>query len=132
LEIEVLCGSPNLYFMNHFISLQEAIEMTGLYRQEMNNILKTEYLGQNILARSEAFDRSVFDTLLAKSGCAGLRIYYGMDAALKVHAIIVPFDANGNDILPAANMALEDEGEDIAERGFRCPDICPEPSPLNS
>lgn len=128
----MLRGSPNLYFMNHFISLQEAIDMTTLYRQEQETILQPEYRNQNILARSEAFDRLAFDTLLAKNGCAGLRIYYGMDAQLKVHAIIVPIDANGNDILPQSNLITEEGEDDIAERGIRCPDICPTESPLNS
>ena len=118
--------------MSHFISLEEAIEMTTLYRQESENILKPAYQNQNILARSEAFDKAAFDTLLAKNGCAGLRIYYGMDAQLKVHAIIVPIDANGDDILPSANLTATEEGEDIVERGLRCPDICPTDSPLNS
>lgn len=118
--------------MNHFISLQEAIDMTSLYRQESENILKPAYQNQNILARSEAFDRAAFDTLLAKNGCAGLRIYYGMDAQLKVHAIIVPTDANGNDILPSQTLTSTEDGDDIAERGIRCPDICPTESPLNS
>ena len=117
--------------MNHFISLQEAVDMTTLYRAEHENILKTEYQNQNILARSEAFERAAFDTLLAKNGCAGLRIYYGMGEDLKVHAIIVPTDSNGDDILPAQTL-LEEEGEDIAERGIRCPDLCPTASPLNS
>ncbi|MEJ8841882.1 hypothetical protein WG954_05755 [Lacibacter sp. H375] len=118
--------------MNHFITLQEAIDMTTLYRAENENILKPEFQNQNILARSEAFERAAFDTLLAKNGCAGLRIYYGMDENYKVHAIIVPTDSNGNDILPAPGLNEEEEGEDIAERGIRCPDLCPTASPLNS
>lgn len=128
----MLRGPPNQYCMNHFISLQEAIDMTSLYRQESENILKPAYQNQNILARSEAFDRAAFDTLLAKNGCAGLRIYYGMDTSLKVHAIIVPIDENGNDILPSANSLTEEGEDDIAERGIRCPDSCPQDSPLNN
>ncbi len=118
--------------MNHFITLQEAIDMTTLYRAENENILKPAFQNQNILARSEAFERAAFDTLLAKNGCAGLRIYYGMDESFKVHAIIVPTDSNGDDILPAPSFNEEEEGEDIAERGIRCPDLCPTASPLNS
>jgi hypothetical protein len=118
--------------MNHFISLQEAIEMTSLYRQEKENILKSAYQNQNVLARSEAFPKAVFDTLLAKNGCDGLRIYYGMDAQLKVHAILVPIDEAGNDILPSESLNDEEgDGDDIAERGMRCPDICGDTSPLN-
>lgn len=119
--------------MNHFITLQEAIEMTSLYRSEQEQILKPEYQQQNILARSETFEKAAFETLLAKNGCAGLRVYYGMDQELKVHAIIVAIDANGHDILPVPSTALTtDEGEDIVERGIRCPDLCPAESPLNS
>lgn len=121
--------------MNHFISLQEAIDMTSLYRTEHENILKTDYQNQGILPLSEAFDRSAFDTVLAKEGCAGLRIYYGMSEDLKIHAIIVGTDANGDDILPQENsMAISNENtdeEDIIEKGIRCPDICPSGSPLN-
>lgn len=116
--------------MNHFITLQEAIDMTTLYRAEKENILKTEYQSQNILPRSEAFSRAPFDTLLAKTGCGGLRIYYGMTEDLKIHAIIVATDENGNDMLPEQTNSLT-EDEDVFERGNRCPDICPDESPLN-
>jgi hypothetical protein len=122
--------------MSQFISLQTAISMTSLYRSQRDNILKTEYQNQNILALSEAFDRTVFDAVLAESGCQGLRIYYGMSADLKVHAIIVGVDENGNDILPSSNAAAAAEGEEddgyIIENANRCPPICPGDSPLNS
>ena len=119
--------------MNHFISLQEGIDMTTLYRAEKENILKTQFQGQNILPLSEAFSRAPFDTLLAKSGCEGLRIYYGMSEDLKIHAIIVATDENGNDILPEETESVNlGEEDDIFERGNRCPDICPDDSPLNS
>lgn len=117
--------------MNQFISLQQAINMTTLYRSERENILASPYMGQNILALSETFNRSVFDTLLAKPGCVSIRIYYGMDPSLKVHAILVPVNENNEDILPASSVALTDPGEDIGEQGQRCPEECPPDSPLN-
>lgn len=120
--------------MNHFISLQEAIDMTSLYRSQGQNILKPEYEGQGILALSETFGRSVFDTVLSKAGCTGLRIYYGMSDDLKIHAIIVGVDSAGDDMLPEEDRLLESSEtaeEDIIERGIRCPDICPPGSPLN-
>jgi len=119
--------------MNQFISLQTAIDMTGLYRSQYENILKAEFQNQNILPLSEAFDREVFDIVLAKQGCAGLRIYYGMSEDLKIHAIIVATDQNGNDILPEnVSTSLSAEEDDIIENGNRCPDICPNDSPLNT
>lgn len=116
--------------MNHFISLQEAIEMTSLYRTEKENILKPPFQQQNILPLSEAFDRAPFDTVLSKTGCAGLRIYYGMGEDLKIHAIIVGTDGEGKDMIPES-LSLTEE-EDIIEKGNRCPDLCPDESPLNT
>ena len=119
--------------MNHFISLLEGVAMTALYRSEKENILKQQFQEQNILPLSEAFSREPFDTLLAKSGCEGMRIYYGMSEDLKIHAIIVATDSEGNDILPPETETLvPGEEDDIFERGNRCPDICPDDSPLNS
>lgn len=102
--------------------------MTSRFRSQRENILNTEYQGQDLLPFSESFDRAAFDTLLNKAEAAGLRIYYGMDEYLKIHTIIVATDANGDDILP---QSLTGEEEDIIENGNRCPTICPEPSPLN-
>jgi hypothetical protein len=118
--------------MNHFISLQEAIAMTTLYRQERENILESNYQNQNILPIAESFGRSAFDSVLAQSGCAGLRIYYGMAEDLKVHAIIVGMDTSGNDLLPESNQLSEEDEELIIERGNRCPELCDSSSPLNS
>lgn len=115
--------------MNHFISLSTAADMTGRFRNHREQILKSEYQGQDLLPFSEAFDRAPFDVLLNKSEAAGLRIYYGMDENLKIHTIIVATDANGDDILPSS---LTDGEEDIVENGNRCPDICSSPSPLNT
>lgn len=104
--------------------------MTALYRSDKEAILATAYQNQNILANSETFNRYAFDTLLAIDGCAGLRIYYGMDENLKVHAIIVPVDSENEDILPDSESLMLVE-PNIVEEGQRCPDLCPPPSPLN-
>lgn len=116
--------------MNQFISLEEAISMTTLYRKEKDKILAPEYQGKNILALSETFDRGVIDTLLAKPDCVKLRVYYGMSEDLQVHAIVVPVNAKNEDILPVGTGVGDGEG-DIVERGVRCPEDCPPPSPLN-
>jgi hypothetical protein len=121
-----------LIAMNQFISLQDAINMTTQYRSNRENVLKTQYQNIGLLPLSEAFNRLAFDTVLAEDGCEGLRIYYGMGDDLKVHAIIVGTDANGNDILPQRMLTAAGNDASIIENGTRCPDICPDPSPLNT
>jgi len=121
--------------MNHFISLQQAIDMTTLYRQQKENVLADEYKGTNILAISETFDRAAFDWVLAQAGCTALRIYFGMDASLNIHSIVVGVNSNNEDILPpqqsgtTTTATTDDTG--IIEEGNRCPDLCGTASALN-
>ena len=105
--------------------------MTAKFRGERENILKTEYQQQNVLPIAETYDKACFESLLAKADCAGLRIYYGMDENLKIHAIIVAVNENNEDMLPSTLLAATDEG-DIIESGIRCPELCPPESALNS
>ncbi|HEY5407791.1 MAG TPA: hypothetical protein VIJ92_11920 [Ginsengibacter sp.] len=116
---------------SHFIPLQKAVEMATLFRQQNENILATEYRKQNILAHSETFNRHAFEKLLAETDCAGIRIYYGMDEKLKVHAVLVGVNDSNEDILPSQGNQPQSTIPVIVEEGQRCPDICPEKSPLN-
>jgi hypothetical protein len=116
--------------VSNFISLERAIEMTSLYRQQLDTILADEYKGQGILVKSEVFSKEQVEKLLTKPECNQLRIYYGMSQDLKIHALLVGVDEHGADILngnPSNN-----EEEDVLEEAKRCPPYCPVPSPLNS
>ena len=113
--------------MSQFISLQDAAAMTATYRQDRETILADAYKNQNILAKCETFDRDVFDSVLAQSGCVGIRVYYGMDGNSRVHAIIVGVNSSDEDIIfPNTDNSL------IIEQGVRCPVDCPPASDLNS
>jgi hypothetical protein len=114
---------------SHFISLQQAIEMTSLYRAEKENILAPKFRDQGILPICETFDRNAFDSLLAESDCIRIRTYFCMDTNLNVKLVIVGVNSNNEDILPAGNTLSG--GEEIVEEGQRCPPYCPPPSPLN-
>lgn len=118
---------------SHFISLEQAIAMTTIYRANRESILAPVYQGQDILPLSETFNRQAFDQLLGTPGCAGLRIYYGMDENLKIHAVIVAVNALNEDLLPPSGNVPHVSGngdEVIVEEGQRCPPICPDSSPL--
>ncbi len=108
----------------HAISLNQAAAMTQLFRDNKEQILGPPYQGKNILVICETFNRDIFDEILATTGCSGIRIYYGMNDDLTVHAVLVATDNNSADILPAA-------GGTIGEVGIPCPPVCPPPSRLN-
>jgi hypothetical protein len=111
----------------HRISLDTAIKMTTLYRAQRNRILGLEYQNRDLLPLSETFDRSAFDRLLAQPNCAAVRMYYGMDENLQVHAVVVGVNANDQDILPTPD-APEAEILDVSKL---CPPLCPVTSLLN-
>ncbi len=118
--------------MSDFITLQSAIDMTTLYRKEKEDILQVKYQNKNILANSETFDKKQIELLLSKPGCEKIRVYYGMDNDLKVHALLVAVDGTGADILPVGDsQKVTTPGDDILENATRCPPDCGAPSPLN-
>jgi hypothetical protein len=113
--------------INHFITLQEASQMVARYKTEIELMLDPKFRGLNILAKCESFDRTAFDTVLAQPGCKSIRIHYGMDATLKVKAILVGVDVNGHELVPADANAPNSQ---IIDRSTRCPDECPVTSVL--
>lgn len=120
---------------NHFITLQKAKEWIRNFREQKQKVLSPEFSERNILPDSETFNREAIDRLLAQQGCAGIRVYYGMDEALNVHAILVGVNEKNEDMLPAAattEAALANATEDpvIVEESIRCPPNCPPDSGL--
>ncbi len=127
----LFAASTNFFLMSHFISLQQASEMTKRYRTHRSQITLTEHQGDDLFALSETFERSAIDALLIQPGCTGIRIYYGMDQDLKVHAILVASDEHNADILRSDNSAARADESVIVEMANRCPPLCPQPSELN-
>ncbi|WP_018629983.1 hypothetical protein [Niabella aurantiaca] len=114
--------------MTHEITLAEATAMINRYATNRETILAPTHQNQDILAISETLPRQAIESLLQVTGCSQMRIYYGMDEGLKVHAILVAVDAAGKNLLPPATAYLngsEDDGV-IIERAIRCPPLCPD------
>ena len=109
---------------NHEISLQQAIDMTTLYRANRPSNFPI----------CETFEVDIINKLLSTEGCRFLRIYYGMKPDLSVDAILVAVNANNEDILPSNdNQAVNTVASEkvIGEDGYRCPPDCPSASKLN-
>jgi hypothetical protein len=115
------------FYMNHAISLEQAIEMTARYREQKEKILNPEFLERNILPLAESFDRAAFEKLLSQPGCTGLRLYYGLNEEGQLRAIFVGINEKEEDILPGSGTG----DEIIVEDGMVCPPICAPSSPLN-
>lgn len=118
---------------NHSISLDEAKKMTKKFRDDKDKIVRDEFRGKHLLPDCESFDRIVFDILLQREDCKGVRIYYGMrEGSQEVHAIVVGFDAEGKDILPTSGLLMDGTDPEIIENSVPCPPSCPPPSELNT
>ncbi|MEI9959529.1 MAG: hypothetical protein WDM90_25155 [Ferruginibacter sp.] len=123
-------STPLIQGKTHFIPLEQAIEMTTLYRAEKEKILAPAFQNKGILPICETFNREAFDYLLKEDGCVGLRFYYGMGEDLNIHIIAVGVNAANEDMLPKAGV-FTDPGNQIVDDGQRCPVDCPPPSPLS-
>lgn len=97
--------------MNHVISLEQVIAMTGLYRSSIPEGMPV----------SEMFHLESVNTLLSQPGCTALRIYYGKKEDGTIHAILVGVNEKGEDMA----------GGILLEEGERCPPHCPPQSILN-
>ena len=109
---------------DHNITLQQAIDMTTRYRANKPANAPV----------CETFGIAAINELAAVSGCAFLRIYYGMKDDMNIDAILVAVNENGEDILPSETGITDAENSGdpvILEDGYRCPPDCPPKSPLN-
>lgn len=106
------------------ITLSEAIDLTTRFRATRPSDFFI----------CETFEGDAVRQLLDEPGCAFLRIYLGRKSDGSVVAVLVEADNEERDILPSGNGNAESAGPNegtMLEDGFRCPQFCPPPSPLN-
>lgn len=96
---------------NHKIPLEAAAALTRRYRQGAGRGAPLATL----------FPNSVFESLMAEPGCAGVRIYYGQGEAGQRELILVGVDGEGNDMTSAQ----------VYDYGIPCPPYCGNPDVLN-
>lgn len=96
---------------DHDIGLTEARDMISRFKRANPG-----------KASGGAMTRVALDRILAQNGCAGVRMYYGLNPDMTMSLVLVGVDEHMNDM---------DEGE-LAERIFPCPPYCPIDSALDS
>ena len=108
-----LGARPQQYTGNedHLITLDQAVK----YIQNFKNFPKAPMI------KGAYFGRSVFDKILAQSGCIGVRYYYAQGDDGTPTLVVVGVDRGGNDIT----------GGSIAEHSLPCPPYCGDPNQLN-
>lgn len=124
----------NLAGKSHRMPVAVAAEWTKTYQENRNVILKPEFQNKDVLSICETFNATAVQELLNLPGCTGFRIYYGMDEAGQVHAILCGANEKGEDLyLPSqSGYGLKDGEGDVLENGQKCPPECPPVSPLNT
>lgn len=99
------------------IPLATAKEWTANYRKTIKpGDTLAHYFGGNIIHK-----------VLKETGCVGIRVYYAIDNKGQKQLLIVGVDENGDNLLPAKNVASGEEDPDdniIVDLSTPCPDFC--------
>ena len=86
------------------ITLTEGAAMTAAYRNSDGAWgARAHYIGKNII-----------NSILAQTGCVGIRMYYGIDTNGDKQPVFVGVNASGNDMTSGI----------IADRTLPCPTAC--------
>jgi len=101
---------------DNFITLDQAKSYTKKYRDQLKDMLTTEY--QGALSYCETFDADDVRTLLGQKGCVGFRVYYGLNDDNQVCAIMVGVNDKNEDILNGDESL-------ILDKSTKCPKNCP-------
>jgi hypothetical protein len=128
---------------NHVISIGEADQLTASFRAELDSMERKvpQFHDSMDFGHAESFPADVFRAMLGQRGdsgavAVGIRIYYGRGANGKIRQILVPYDANGNDIVGhyvdlnsqpkqgAHVEALQVNDGQALQNGTRCPTAC--------
>lgn len=68
--------------------------------------------------KAHAFGLNKLNELTSQTGCAGIRIWYGMDSNGRAQLYMVAIDSDGEDILTTGN-------EKVLDQSIPCPNQCP-------
>lgn len=97
---------------DHKIALTDAVELTRQHRKDHPKE-----------PRAHFYHRAAFDTILAQSGVAGIRIYRGKGKGGEHHLILVGVDSAGEDMTASGA---------IMQYCLPCPPFCSATSPLQA
>jgi len=92
------------------ITLAAGAALTGRFRGNFSTQPKARFFGKDILT-----------SILAQTGCKGIRMYFGQESDGTMNLVICGADANQNDMLNV-----------IADLSAPCPSQCSTANALNS
>ena len=93
------------------ITLTDGAALTAAHRTANPNDRLGHFMGKDIL-----------NSILAQSGCMGIRVYNGLDTRGNRELVFVGVDANENDMVSGI----------VADHSVPCPTFCSTPNALNS
>lgn len=124
----------------HVISIKEAKQLKNGFEQgkrELRRLLPGNYLDSAFnLPGAEMFNRDAIAALLNAKGAQNFHIYLGRDEKGQVRFVLLPADADGNDIvttlvpgekavsIPGISSATARDDAQAMESGQRCPPMC--------
>jgi hypothetical protein len=109
--------------MSEYITLVEAIKLTTSYRLRRSTILDKS-VSEETLPICETFAKEHVLDLMNKSGCSGIRAYFGLDDYDQVKLVLVAVNERDEDMYLGVDTLLD--------KAARCPTNCPPSSPLNT
>ena len=89
---------------DHHIDVERATQMTTRFRKQA---------GPGAV-KGLMTDRAIIDEILAQPGCAGIRMYFALEADNSPTLVVVGVDANGLDLYHGV----------MAEDHYPCPPFC--------
>jgi hypothetical protein len=104
-----------------FISRKQSQEMIETWQQQEPDAI-----------RSFLYGRKVFEQLLSVPGCAGIRVFNGINAENRQALVFAAMNEKGDNILEYyinTNAGLEKVIAPLADQGVPCPEFCSKPKP---
>jgi len=125
-------GNPTLdgYTWKHTghepLNLEKAGE--AITRKEAQELISAWQIQEPDAVFSFLYGRDIFDTMLSVPGCAGIRVFNGINEEHRQALVFVAVDVKGSNILQytvTTSGGMQITAAPLADGGIPCPPLCP-------